>query len=71
MLCMLHGLDHSQAIAGGDGANDLEMIKAAGLGFAFHGKPIVAASAPYRINKAGLDAIINFFVEAWQDAKKQ
>lgn len=71
MLCMLHGLDHSQAIAGGDGANDLEMIKAAGLGFAFHGKPIVAASAPYRINKAGLDAIINFFVEAWQNAKKQ
>lgn len=71
MLCMLHGLDHSQAIAGGDGANDLEMIKTAGLGFAFHGKPIVAASAPYRINKAGLDAVINFFVEAWQDAKKQ
>ena len=47
------------------------MIKAAGLGFAFHGKPIVAASAPYRINQAGLDAVINFFVEAWQDAKKQ
>ena len=71
MLCMLHGLDHSQAIAGGDGANDLEMIKTAGLGFAFHGKPIVAASAPYRINKAGLDAVINFFVEAWRDAEKQ
>lgn len=70
MLCMLHGLLHTQAIAGGDGANDLEMIKAAGVGFAYHGKPIVAASAPYRVNHGGLDVVINFFVEAWADAKK-
>ena len=70
MLCMLYGLHHSQAIAGGDGANDLEMINTAGLGFAFHGKPIVAASAPYRVNHGGLDVVINFFVEAWADAKK-
>lgn len=71
MLCMLHGLHHSQAIAGGDGANDLEMIKTAGIGFAFHGKPIVAASAPYRINHGNLDSIIPFFVEYWEDGKKE
>lgn len=70
MLCMLYGLHHSQAIAGGDGANDLEMIKTAGLGFAFHGKPIVADSAPYRINHGGLDVVVNFFVEAWEGALK-
>ena len=70
MLCMLYGLHHSQAIAGGDGANDLEMIKTAGLGFAYHGKPIVAASAPYRVNHGGLDAVINLFVEAWDKARK-
>lgn len=70
MLCMLYGLHHSQAIAGGDGANDLEMIKTAGLGFAYHGKPIVAASAPYRVNHGGLDVIINLFVEAWDKARK-
>ncbi|HIT96305.1 MAG TPA: phosphoserine phosphatase SerB [Candidatus Aphodousia faecavium] len=70
MLCMLHGILHDQAIAGGDGANDLEMIKAAGVGFAYHGKPIVAASAPYRVNHGGLDVVMNFFVEAWDEAKK-
>ena len=64
------GLHHSQAIAGGDGANDLEMIKTAGLGFAYHGKPIVAASAPYRVNHGGLDVVINLFIEAWDKAKK-
>lgn len=70
ILCMLHGLHHSQAIAGGDGANDLEMIKTAGLGFAYHGKPVVAESAPYRINYGGLDSVVNFFVEAWESAEK-
>lgn len=70
MLCMLHGLHHSQAIAGGDGANDLEMIKSAGLGFAYHGKPIVAANAPYRINHSGLEAVVNLFIEAWDNAEK-
>ena len=67
---MLYGLHHSQAIAGGDGANDLEMIKTAGLGFAFHGKPIVANSAPYLINHGGLDVVVNCFFEAWESALK-
>lgn len=70
MLSMLHGLNLSQSICGGDGANDLEMIRVAGIGVAFHGKPIVATSAPYQINHGGLDTLINFFVEAWEDAEK-
>lgn len=39
----------SMACAVGDGANDLDMIKAAGLGVAFHAKPVVAAEARVRI----------------------
>ncbi len=70
MLCMLNGVLCNRAIAGGDGANDLDMIKSAGLGFAYHGKPIVAASAPYNVKHGGLDVVVNFFVEAWDKAKK-
>ena len=71
MLCMLNGILCDRAIAGGDGANDLEMIKAAGIGFAFHGKPVVAANAPFNVKHGGLDVVVNFFVEAWDDAKKE
>lgn len=71
MLCMLNGILCDRAIAGGDGANDLEMIKAAGIGFAFHGKPVVAASAQFNVKHGGLDVVVNFFVEAWDDAKKE
>ena len=71
MLCMLNGILCDRAIAGGDGANDLEMVKAAGIGFAFHGKPVVAASAPFNVKHGGLDVVVNFFVEAWDDAKKE
>ena len=71
MLCMLNGILCDRAIAGGDGANDLGMIKAAGIGFAFHGKPVVAASAPFNVKHGGLDVVVNFFVEAWDDAKKE
>lgn len=71
MLCMLNGILCDRAIAGGDGANDLEMIKAAGIGFAFHGKPVVAANAPFNVKHGGLDVVVNFFVEAWDDSKKE
>ena len=46
----------------GDGANDLKMIAAAGLGFAFHAvKPLVREQAPHTVNKVGLDAILHPF----------
>lgn len=46
------------ALAIGDGANDLAMITAAGLGIAYHAKPVVAAAARQRINHADLRAAL-------------
>jgi len=47
-----------QTVALGDGANDLPMIHAAGLGIAFHAKPKVAAQAACTINKGGMDGVL-------------
>src|SRR5690606_3766756 len=45
-------------IAVGDGANDLDMLKAAGLGVAFHAKPIVAAETHVRVDHGDLTALL-------------
>jgi len=45
----------AQTVALGDGANDLPMLHAAGLGIAFHAKPKVVAEAPFAIDEGGLD----------------
>lgn len=50
--------DPADAIAVGDGANDLGMIAAAGMGVALHAKPVVAAAAPIRIDHADLTALL-------------
>ena len=55
-----------QAIAAGDGANDLEMIGAAALGIAYHAKPVVRAQARLAVTASGLDAITLLFIEAWR-----
>ena len=47
-----------QVIAVGDGANDLPMLSLAGLGIAFHAKPIVKESARHAISTIGLDGIL-------------
>ncbi|THB70619.1 MAG: phosphoserine phosphatase SerB [Desulfovibrio sp.] len=47
-----------QAIAVGDGANDLPMLNIAGLGIAFHAKPLVKEGAGHSISTLGLDAIL-------------
>jgi phosphoserine phosphatase len=47
-----------QVVAVGDGSNDLPMINVAGLGIAFHAKPIVKANAQHAISIIGLDAIL-------------
>jgi phosphoserine phosphatase len=52
------GIPMSQVVAVGDGANDLPMIAAAGLGVAFHAKPLVRESAPHAISYSGLDALL-------------
>lgn len=52
------GLDPSQALAVGDGANDLAMIACAGMGVAFHAKPVVAEAAGARIDYGDLTALL-------------
>lgn len=57
-LAAERGLDLSESLAVGDGANDLAMIAAAGLGVAFHAKPIVAAAAAARVTWCDLTALL-------------
>jgi phosphoserine phosphatase len=57
-LAEQEGLRLEQTIAVGDGANDLPMLDAAGLGIAFHAKPKVRASAEQVISNLGLDGIL-------------
>jgi phosphoserine phosphatase len=51
-------IDRSLTLAIGDGANDLAMITAAGLGVAFHAKPAVAVAAHARIDHGDLEALL-------------
>lgn len=52
------GLSIEQSLAVGDGANDIPMIQSAGLGIAYHAKPLVAASAGARIDHGDLTALL-------------
>ncbi|MEW5774540.1 MAG: phosphoserine phosphatase SerB [Thermodesulfobacteriota bacterium] len=52
------GIDLKQAVAVGDGANDLPMLSIAGLGIAFHAKPVVREGAGQSISSLGLDGIL-------------
>ncbi|MFA7264574.1 MAG: phosphoserine phosphatase SerB [Caulobacter sp.] len=54
------GVTPAEALAIGDGANDLAMIEAAGLGVAYRAKPIVAAQADARVDHADLTALLYF-----------
>jgi phosphoserine phosphatase len=51
------GLSSAQTIAIGDGANDLKMMSAAGIGIAYHAKPVVQTQATYALNFIGLDGV--------------
>ncbi len=52
------GLTIAETMAVGDGANDLPMIRRAGLGVAYHAKPVVAAAAGMRIDHGDLTALL-------------
>jgi phosphoserine phosphatase len=54
------GLALSDTLAIGDGANDLMMIEAAGLGIAYYAKPVVAARASARIDHGTLESALFF-----------
>ena len=57
-LAREHGLDATETMAVGDGANDLAMLKAAGLGVAFRAKPIVTAEAAASVVHGDLTALL-------------
>ncbi|MDH3643761.1 MAG: phosphoserine phosphatase SerB [Gammaproteobacteria bacterium] len=52
------GISGEQTIAIGDGANDLPMLSAAGLGVAYHAKPLVKETASHSISTFGLDSVL-------------
>ena len=54
-VCELMGIRPAQAIAVGDGANDLPMMGVAGLSIGFHGKPAVREQAMISIESGGMD----------------
>ncbi len=59
-LCEELGLEANQTIAMGDGANDLKMMAAAGMGVAYRAKPKVQAQSDVVLNHSGLDAVLHF-----------
>jgi len=58
-VCELMGIEPRQAIAVGDGANDLPMMGVAGLSIAYHPKPAVAEKAMIAIQSGGLDRALD------------
>jgi phosphoserine phosphatase len=56
--CATMGIAPAQAIAMGDGANDLPMMAQAGLSVAYHAKPAVRDKAMVAINSGGLDRLL-------------
>jgi phosphoserine phosphatase len=57
-MAAARGVKLGATLAVGDGANDLAMIAAAGMGVAFHAKPVVAGTARYRVDHADLRALL-------------
>jgi phosphoserine phosphatase len=57
-VASLLGIEPSQCIAMGDGANDLPMMGVAGLSVAYHAKPAVRAQAMVAIHEGGLDRLL-------------
>ena len=60
-ICAEMGINPKQAIAMGDGANDLLMMGEAGLSVAYHAKPKVREQAMVAINDGGLDRLLEVF----------
>jgi phosphoserine phosphatase len=59
------GLSYDETLAAGDGANDLDMIGRAGLGVAYHAKPIVAQAAAARVDRGDLTALL--YLQGYRD----
>jgi phosphoserine phosphatase len=59
-VCADCGVPPARAVVIGDGANDLPMIRVAGLGVAFRAKPIVRREAAAAVNHGGLETVLGF-----------
>ena len=57
-IAVSEGVLLEQVVAVGDGANDLPMLGLAGMGVAFHAKPLVRASAKFSMTHVGLDGLL-------------
>ena len=64
-LARQHNIDATDTLAIGDGANDLAMINEAGLGVAYHAKPVVAAAAHARLDHSDLSAAL--YLQGYRD----
>jgi len=62
-LCDQYKLKENQVIAIGDGANDIEMMKIAGLSVAYHAKPLLKQYCNIHLNFGSLRSLIDFFEE--------
>lgn len=71
LIAQVEKVDLAQTIAVGDGANDLPMLSAAGLGIAFHAKPRVKENAGQSISTMGLDGVLYFlgFKDSYLDER--
>jgi phosphoserine phosphatase len=69
LLCQFENINIAQAVAVGDGANDLPMLSVAGLGIAFHAKPKVKATASQSLSTIGIDGILYFLglKDSWME----
>jgi phosphoserine phosphatase len=57
-IALTENISLDQVVAVGDGANDLPMLNLAGMGIAFHAKPLVRESASQAVSHLGLDSLL-------------
>jgi phosphoserine phosphatase len=57
-IALEENISLDQVVAVGDGANDLPMLNLAGMGIAFHAKPLVRESANHAVSHLGLDSLL-------------
>jgi phosphoserine phosphatase len=57
-IALKENISLDQVVAVGDGANDLPMLNLAGMGIAFHAKPLVRESANHAVSHLGLDSLL-------------